>query len=76
MDVRAKLSGRARVFSTGQARETDVADARSIAVVAARTAALRPVAREDELMAPRLLADRREELASARTRGARVAVTG
>jgi transposase len=67
VDVPAKLSARVRVFSTGQGRKTDAADAHSIAVVAARTAALRPVAREDELMALRLLADRREELASART---------
>ncbi len=67
MDVPAKLSARARVFSTGQGRKTDATDAHSIAVVAARTAALRPLAREDELMALRLLADRREELANART---------
>jgi transposase len=67
VDVPAKLSARARVFSTGQGRKTDATDAHSIAVVAARTAALRPVAREDELMALRLLADRREELANART---------
>src|SRR5689334_19717054 len=67
VDVPAKLSARVRVFSTGQGRKTDATDAHSIAVVAARTAALRPVAREDELMALRLLADRREELASART---------
>jgi transposase len=67
VDVPAKLSARARVFSTGQGRKTDATDAHSIAVVAARTAALRPVAPEDELMALRLLADRREELANART---------
>jgi transposase len=67
VDVPAKLSARARVFSTGQGRKTDATDAHSIAVVAARTAALRPLAREDELMALRLLADRREELANART---------
>jgi len=67
VDVPAKLSARARVFSTGQGRKTDATDAHSIAVVATRTAALRPVAREDELMALRLLADRREELANART---------
>jgi transposase len=67
VDVPAKLSARARVFSTGQGRKTDATDAHSIAVVAARTTALRPVAREDELMALRLLADRREELANART---------
>ena len=67
VDVPAKLSARARVFSTGQGRKTDATDAHSIAVVAAHTTTLRPVAREDELMALRLLADRREELANART---------
>jgi transposase len=66
VDVPAKLSARARVFSTGQGRKTDATDAHSIAVVAARTTTLRPVTREDELMALRLLADRREELANAR----------
>src|SRR6185437_3341890 len=66
VDVPAKLSARARVFSTGQGRKTDATDAHSIAVVAARTMTLRPVTREDELMALRLLADRREELANAR----------
>jgi len=44
------------VFSTGQGRKTDATDAHSIAVVAARTTTLRPVTREDELMARRLLA--------------------
>lgn len=34
LDVPAKLSARARVFSTGQGRKTDATDAHSIAVVA------------------------------------------
>jgi transposase len=67
LDVPAKLSARARIFSTGQGRKTDATDAHSIAMVAIRTAGLRPVAREDVLVALRLLADRREELANART---------
>ena len=37
VDVPAKLSARARVFSTGQGRKTDATDAHSIAVVALRT---------------------------------------
>jgi transposase len=37
LDVPAKLSARARVFSTGQGRKTDATDAHSIAVVAVRT---------------------------------------
>jgi transposase len=43
LDVPAKLAARARVFSTGQGRKTDATDARSVAVVALRTPALRPV---------------------------------
>jgi hypothetical protein len=34
LDVPAKLSARARVFSTGQGRKTDPVDAHSVAVVA------------------------------------------
>jgi len=45
VDVPAKRPARARVFSTGQGRKTDATDAHSIAVVATRTAALRPLAR-------------------------------
>ena len=37
VDVPAKLSARARVFSTGQGRKTDATDAHSVAVVALRT---------------------------------------
>ena len=40
VDVPAKLSARARVFSTGHGRKTDATDAHSIAVVAIRTAGL------------------------------------
>jgi len=67
LDVPAKLSARARVFSTGQGRKTDATDAHSIAVVAVRTPGLTPVATDGELVALRLLADRRDELARART---------
>ena len=43
LDVPAKLSARARVFSTGQGRKTDATDAHSVAVVALRTRSLRQV---------------------------------
>jgi transposase len=56
------------VFSTGQGRKTDATDAHAIAVVAVRTSNLAQVAIDDELVALRLLADRRDELAGARTR--------
>src|SRR4051794_35837758 len=67
LDVPAKLSARARVFSTGQGRKTDATDAHSVAVVALRTPSLRPVRRDDRSVALRLLADRRDELGAART---------
>jgi transposase len=70
VDVPAKLSARARVFSTGHGRKTDATDAHAIAVVAVRTPGLAQVAVDGELVALRLLADRRDELAGARTRTA------
>jgi transposase len=68
VDVPAKLSARARVFSTGHGRKTDATDAHSIAVVAVRTPGLRPVGVDGDLVVLRLLSDRRDELAHARTR--------
>ncbi len=62
LDVPAKLSARARVFSTGQGRKTDATDAHSIALVALRTPNLRSVEVDGEHVALRLLADRRDEL--------------
>jgi transposase len=67
VDVPAKLSARARVFSTGQGRKTDATDAHSVAVVALRTPMLRRVRPDDRTVALRLLADRRDELGAART---------
>jgi transposase len=67
LDVPAKLSARARVFSTGQGRKTDATDAHAVAVVALRTRTLRQVGRDDRTVALRLLADRRDELGAART---------
>ncbi|RKS80583.1 transposase, partial [Motilibacter peucedani] len=67
VDVPAKLSARARVFSTGQGRKTDATDAHSVAVVALRTPVLREVVMDDATVALRLLVDRRDELGAART---------
>jgi transposase len=67
LDVPAKLSARARVFSTGQGRKTDATDAHSVAVVALRTPGLRAVQVDDSTVALRLLVDRRDELGAART---------
>src|SRR5215207_3942179 len=67
VDVPAKLSARARVFSTGQGRKTDATDAHSIALVAMRTSTLQPVTADGPVTVLRLLSDRRDELARART---------
>jgi transposase len=68
VDVPAKLSARARVFSTGQGRKTDPVDAHSVALVGLRSSAeLRVIAVDDAAVALRLLVDRRDELGRART---------
>lgn len=68
LDVPAKLSARARVFSTGQGRKTDPVDAHSVALVGLRsTSELRVIAADDATVALRLLIDRRGELGRART---------
>jgi transposase len=67
VDVPAKLSARARLFSTGQGRKTDPVDAHSVALVGLRTGGLRPIREDDATVALRLLIDRRDELGVART---------
>ena len=67
VDVPAKLSARAGVFSTGQDGKTDATDAHCVAVVALRTPGLLPVQVDDLTVALRLLVDRRDELGAART---------
>ena len=52
VDVPAKLTARARVFSTGNGRKTDATDAHSIAVVAVRTPGLLPVTQDEEGPSP------------------------
>jgi transposase len=51
LDVPAKLSARARVFSTGQGRKTDATDAHSVAVVGLRSPGLTQVRVDDHLVA-------------------------
>jgi transposase len=67
LDVPAKLSARARVFDGGNGRKSDPIDAHHVAVAALRAKDLRPVTADDDLVAIRLLVDRRDELGSART---------
>jgi transposase len=62
VDVPAKLSARARVFSTGQGRKTDPVDAHSVALVGLRSQGLRTIQADDATVALRLLIDRREQL--------------
>jgi transposase len=66
VDVPAKLAARVRVFDTGNARKTDATDAHAIAMVALRTARLTELAYDEELIALRLLTDRRDELSHLR----------
>jgi len=66
LDVPAKLAARVRVFDTGQGRKTDATDAHAIALVALRTGGLRELSVDAELVALRLLADRRDELSRLR----------
>ncbi len=67
VDVPAKLSARSRVFDTGQGRKTDAHDAHAIVMVALRDKRLREVIIDEDLEVLRLLVDRRDELAAART---------
>jgi len=69
IDVPVKLSTRARIFAIGHGRKNDPADARTVAVVALRTRGLPEVGVgvEDEMVALRLLSDRRTELVARRT---------
>lgn len=67
VDVPAKLSARSRVFDTGQGRKTDAHDAHAIVMVALRDHRLPEVVIDEDLEVLRLLVDRRDELAAART---------
>lgn len=67
IDVPPKLSTRARMFDVGHGRKNDPVDARTVAVVALRTKNLRPVVLDDEMVAIRLLSERRCDLVQSRT---------
>lgn len=67
LDVPPKLSTRARMFDVGHGRKNDPADARTVAVVALRTKNLRQVVVDDELVALRLMSERRRDLVRTRT---------
>ena len=67
LDVPPKLSTRARMFDQGHGRKNDPGDARTVAVVGLRTRRLRQVEPDGELVALRLLSERRRELVRSRT---------
>jgi transposase len=66
VDVPAKLAARVRVFDTGNARKTDATDAHAVAMVAVRSPRLNQLGYDEELIALRLLTDRRDELSRLR----------
>src|SRR3954447_20249553 len=67
VDAPPKLSTRARIFDRGHGRKNDPTDARTVAVVALRTRGLREVALDDDLIALRLMSERRTDLVRSRT---------
>jgi transposase len=67
IDVPPKLSTRARIFDVGHGRKNDPGDARTVAVVAIRTSGLRQVVPDDEMVALRLMSERRRDLVRSRT---------
>jgi transposase len=68
IDVPPKLSARARVFATGQGRNTDATDAHSVALVGTRMTGLRPVVNDEQLAVLQILVDRRRSLGEDHTR--------
>ena len=66
VDVPAKLAARVRVFDTGNARKSDAVDAHAVAMVAVRSRGLHQLGHDEELVALRLLTDRRDELSRRR----------
>jgi hypothetical protein len=57
VDVPPKLSARTRVFTAGQGRKTDAADAHSVTLAATRMRGLHPVTDDTQLEVLRVLAD-------------------
>ena len=67
IDVPPKLSTRVRAMTTGHGRKTDPTDARAVAIVALRNTNLTRVVADDEMVALRLLSERRRDLVRSRT---------
>ena len=67
VDVQPKLGSRVRLLATGNVNKNDPNDARSVAIAALRSKALRPVAAEDHAAVLKLWSKRRRDLGSLRT---------
>ena len=69
LDVPAKLSTRVRAMDTGHGRKNDPTDAHAVAVVGLRSPGLREVGPDDQMVALKLLSERRRDLVRSRTQG-------
>jgi len=67
VDVPSKLSTRVRAIDSGHGRKNDPTDAHAVAVVGLRTKGLREVVADDQMVALRLLSERRRDLVRSRT---------
>jgi transposase len=67
LDVQPKLGARVRLLATGNVNKNDPNDARSVAIAALRSNAVRPVAAEDHAAVLKLWSKRRRDLGSLRT---------
>jgi transposase len=67
LDVPPKLAARVRLLATGDINKNDPNDARSVAVAALRSPAVKPVAAEDHQAVMKVWAKRHRDLGRART---------
>jgi transposase len=67
LDVPPKLAARVRLLNSGDTNKNDPNDARSVAIAALRSPAVRPVVAEDHTAVMKLWAKRRRELQAVRT---------
>ena len=67
LDVPPKLAARVRLLNSGDTNKNDPNDARSVAIAALRSPAVRPVAAEDHQAVMKLWAKRHRELGAIRT---------
>jgi len=68
LDVQPKLGARVRLLASGATGKTDPNDARSVAIAALRSAAVRPVEAEDHPVVLKVWSKRHKDLGQARSR--------